>query len=82
MIVRLHIANVAPDVTEDDLREEFGVVAEVIDLRLVMDDLTDRPTGTAWAQMASQHDADQAVRALDGAKVGGRSIRVYEADED
>lgn len=82
MIVRLHIANVAPDVTEDDLREEFGMVAEVIDLRLVMDDLTDRPTGAAWVQMASQHDADEAVRALDGAKVGGRTLRVYEADDD
>jgi cold-inducible RNA-binding protein len=79
---RLHIENVAPDITEDDLREEFEMVGEVIDLKLVMDDLTERPTGTAMVQMATQHDADQAVRALDGARVGGRSLRVYEEEDD
>lgn len=80
MTVRLYIGNVAPDVTEDDLREEFGMVGEVIDLKLLLDDLTDRPTGTAVADMATEHDAEQAIRALDGSKVGGRPLRVYEED--
>jgi RNA recognition motif-containing protein len=81
MPFRLHIDNVAPDVTEDDLREEFEMVGEVIDLKLLLDDLTERPTGTAMVQMATQHDADQAVRALDGARVGGRTLRVHEEED-
>ncbi len=40
---------------------------------------TGRPRGFAFVEMADASAADEAIRKLDGSDLGGRSIRVNEA---
>lgn len=42
---------------------------------------TGRPRGFGFVEMGSNEDAQAAISALDGSELGGRNIRVDEAQE-
>lgn len=46
-----------------------------------MDRESGRPRGFAFVEMASQNEADAAIRALNGQPFGGRPLTVNEARE-
>ena len=79
---RLYIGNLSWDTTEDTLTaaltEDGRGVKEV---NIVMDRETGRPRGFAFAEMATDADADSAIQALDGQSLDGRELKVNEAKE-
>jgi RNA recognition motif-containing protein len=50
----------------------------VTSVSLVNDRETGRPRGFGFVEMADE-DADSAIQALDGAQMGGRTLKVNEA---
>jgi RNA recognition motif-containing protein len=46
---------------------------------IITDRETGRPRGFAFVEMEQANAADDAIRALDGSDLGGRSIKVNEA---
>ena len=48
---------------------------------MVMDRETGRPRGFAFAEMATEADAQSAIEALDGKSLDGRNLNVNEARE-
>ena len=76
---RLYVGNLSWDTTQDTLQATFGANGRsVTDCHIVTDRDTGRPRGFAFVEMDAS-GADEAIRALDGTNVGGRDIRVNEA---
>lgn len=76
---RLYVGNLAFSATEDDVRSAFEPHGEVESVHLVMDRETGRSRGFAFVEMADGDQAEQAIAALNGADLGGRSLVVNEA---
>ena len=80
MAVRLFVGNLAYSTTEADLRTYFGTVAPPSQVVLPVDRETGRPRGFGFVEM-SRADATRAIQSLNGKDMGGRPLRVNEAQE-
>jgi cold-inducible RNA-binding protein len=78
---RLYVGNLTYETTESDLREAFGTVGTVADVKVVMDRDTGRPRGFAFVEMSTDGEASTAIAQLNGRDLGGRTIKVNEAQE-
>lgn len=77
MSKKLYVGNLSFQTTEDELREVFGQYGQVTSAQVVMDRETGRSRGFAFVEMAE--GADQAIAAMNGAQLGGRTLTVNEA---
>ena len=77
---RLYVGNLSYDTTELGLRELFGQAGTVSDAKIVTDRETGRPRGFGFVEM-SRADASRAIQNLNGKELGGRPLRVNEAQE-
>ena len=68
-------------VTELDLRDTFGKLGTVTDAKVVMDRETGRPRGFAFVEMSTDQEAQTAIAELNGRELGGRAIKINEAQE-
>ena len=75
---RIYVGNLSFDSTEADVSELFSQYGEVVSCALPTDRETGRPRGFGFVEMADD-DAKKAIQALDGKDLGGRSLRVNEA---
>lgn len=81
MTNKLHVANLGPDTTEDELRAHFGTCGGVLDVEIVFDRRTHSPRGLACVTMTSPASAEVARSRLDGVALGGRQLRVTDTRE-
>ena len=79
-MTRLYVGNLPWSSTEDDVREMFEAIGEVESVALITDRETGRSRGFAFVEM-SPENAQKAMQDLDGKDVGGRALRVNEAQE-
>jgi len=69
-------------VDEDQIRALFEQGGrQVKEVKLITDRETGRPRGFGFVEMATQDDADGAVRTLNGQPFSGRPLTVNEARE-
>lgn len=79
---KLYVGNLSFDATEQDLRDAFADDGrEVVEVAIINDRDTGRPRGFAFVTMGSDEDARAAISALDGQSLGGRTLRVNEAQD-
>jgi len=78
---KLYIGNLPFTSTEADLRDLFGRHGTVASVNVIMDRETGRPRGFAFVEMEEASAASDAIRALDGSDLAGRSIKVNEAQD-
>ena len=82
MTKKLYVGNLPYSTTEDELFELFGTDGRTVsEVALITDRETGRPRGFGFVTMGSEEDAQSAVQALDGASLGGRTLRVNESQE-
>ena len=82
MGVRLYVGNLSFDSTEDSLAEAFGQDSrKVTSVSIVTDRDTGDSRGFGFVEMANDADAQAAIKAMDGAQLDGRTLRVNEAQE-
>ncbi len=81
MSKKLYVGNLPFTATEDELRTVFEKHGGVESVNVITDRDTGRPRGFAFVEMQDAAAADTAKRALDGSELGGRSLRVDEAQE-
>ena len=81
MSKKIYIGNLPFSATEQDLRGLFETHGEIDSVNVIMDRETGRARGFAFVEMAEASAADNAIRALDGSDMGGRSLRVNEAED-
>jgi len=77
---KLYVGNLPFSATEEEIRDLFGQHGSVESVNVITDRETGRARGFAFVEMEASA-ADAAMRALDGSQLGGRSLRVNEANE-
>lgn len=70
------VGNLTFTTTEEQLREVFGVVGTVKNVRILMDKETQRPKGYAFVEYGNIDSVHAAVRLLDKTDFNGRTLRV------
>lgn len=75
----LFVGNLAFDTTEEALRELFGPLGEIQQVRIMTDRDTGKSRGFAFVEMANDDDAAKAIAALNGKEFGGRALTINEA---
>ncbi len=78
---KLYVGNIPFSTTEDELRAVFAQHGSVESVAVITDRETGRARGFAFVEMADADAADNAIRGLDGTDLGGRSLRVNEAQD-
>ncbi|MEI6808997.1 MAG: RNA-binding protein [bacterium] len=79
MATKLYVGNLSFEATEDELRNAFAAIGQVVSCDLIMDRFTNKPRGFAFVQMSTQDEANKAVAELNGKDFMGRALRVNEA---
>ncbi|MBC7356915.1 RNA recognition motif. (a.k.a. RRM, RBD, or RNP domain) [Desulfacinum infernum DSM 9756] len=77
--MNLYVGNLAYGVTEDELRAAFAEHGEVESVNIITDRYTGQSKGFGFVEMPSNSDADKAIKALNGASLQGRPIKVNQA---
>ena len=80
MSKRLHVSNLSYSMQSKELEEVFRKVGEVVSAKIMMDRETNRSKGFAFVEMATEDQAQAAIETLNGKEVGGRALRVSEAN--
>jgi RNA recognition motif-containing protein len=78
---KLYVGNLPFSTTEDELREIFERHGRVDSVNVITDRETGRPRGFGFVEMAEASAATDAIRALDGTQLGGRALKVNEAQD-
>ena len=81
MAKKLYVGNLPFSITEDELRSKFERHGTVSSVNVIMDRDTGRARGFAFVEMDEASAADDAMRALDGSDLGGRNMKVNEAQD-
>jgi RNA recognition motif-containing protein len=81
MAKKIYVGNLPFTSTEDELRTLFARHGAVESVAVVMDRETGRARGFAFVEMADAAAAADAIKALDGSQLGGRALRVNEAQD-
>jgi RNA recognition motif-containing protein len=82
MGAKIYVGNMSYDTSEDELREAFAAGGgEVVSVSIPTDRETGRPRGFAFVEMGSAEAAAKAIQAMDGQMLGGRTLKVREAED-
>ena len=75
----LYVGNLPHSTTEAELRTAFEAHGAVEKVSIVTDRETGRARGFAFVEMTNAGEADKAVAALNGTELGGRALKINEA---
>ena len=78
---KLYVGNLPFETSEEDLRELFEKHGPTVSVRVITDRETGRSRGFGFVEFESDENAQAALRALDGKDMGGRALRVNEAQD-
>lgn len=78
---RLYVGNLSFSATEQTLRQAFAAHGDVTDVHVVVDRMTGQSRGFGFVTMGSPSEAVNAIQAMHGADLDGRSLKVNEAEE-
>jgi len=73
---KLFVANLAYSVTEEELQSIFGESGVVESASVAMDRNTGKKRGFGFVEMATQAEAEAAIRNLNGVNLEGRPMSV------
>ncbi len=77
---KLYVGNLPFTATEDEVRELFGQHGAVHSVALINDRETGRPRGFGFIEVDDE-SLQGMISALDGKEMGGRALRVNEAQD-
>lgn len=79
--MKLFVGRLSYDATDDDLREAFEPLGEVLSARVITDRDSGRSRGFGFVEMENSEDGNKAISELDGQPICGRPVVVNEAHE-
>ncbi|MEM9695436.1 MAG: RNA-binding protein [Myxococcota bacterium] len=78
---RLFVGRLSYDTTDDELAQAFAEFGEVTDAKVILDRNTGQSRGFGFVTLTSMKDAKDAIAAMDGATLDGRTIAVNMASD-
>jgi RNA recognition motif-containing protein len=79
-MTKIYVGNLPFSANENEVRDMFSQHGTVESVSLITDRETGRPRGFGFVEM-SRADATRAIQSLNGKDMGGRPLRVNEAQE-
>ena len=76
---RIYVGNLPFNATDDEVREMFSAYGAVTSVHLVTDRDSGRPRGFGFVEMEMEDEADEAIAAVNGKDMGGRTLNVAAA---
>lgn len=80
MTKKIYVGNLSFNATEAEVRELFEEYGDVHSVAMINDRDTGRFRGFCFVEMDDEA-AEEAIQAVDGMEIGGRTLRVNEARE-
>jgi RNA recognition motif-containing protein len=79
--MNIYVGNLSPDVTEEELRQEFVAFGEVVSVTIMNDRYigSGQPRGYGFVEMTSKFRGEAAIAGLNGKTLKNRVIDVIEA---
>ena len=82
MSTKLFVGNLSYSITEEELRAAFAQSGRTVNsVRIAVDRETQKPRGFAFIEVASDADADSAIKEWNGNALNGRNLFVEKAQE-
>ena len=78
--MNIYVGNLSFNSDDEGLRKIFAEFGDVASAKVVMDRETGRSRGFGFVEMDNSDEANAAIKALDGAELDGRNLRVNEAN--
>lgn len=78
---KLFVGNLNFATTQDEVRTLFAQAGTLSDVFLPLDRATGKPRGFAFVEYENAADAQDAIEKFNGHELGGRQLRVSEAQE-
>jgi RNA recognition motif-containing protein len=79
MAKKLYVGNLSYNISEDELRDVFLPLGEVLSCKIITDAATGRSKGFGFIEMANDEDADKAIATVNGTTIMERALNVSEA---
>ena len=76
--MKIYVGNLSYQTTDAELRQAFGAHGEIQSARVIVDKMTNRSRGFGFVEM-NDTDGQVALKAMDGASLQGRQLKVNEA---
>ena len=77
--MNIYAGNLSYQLSEDQLRSTFIPFGEVGKVKLVIDERSGQSKGFGFIEMIHQGEAEDAIKALNGVSIKGRTIKVNPA---
>lgn len=77
--MNIYVGNLAPDVTEEDLRTLFSQHGQVKEVKIIKDMFSQESRGFAFVEMPGQAEGQAAIKELNMQNLKGKNISVNEA---
>ena len=79
MAKKLYVGNLSYNTSREQLHTLFSEVGEVVEVTVINDRETGRSKGFGFVEMATEEDAQEAIKRFNGQSVDNRNIVVNEA---
>ena len=77
--MNIYVGNLAPEVTEEELRQEFTAFGKVTSVNIIKDRYSSQPRGFGFVEMPSMTEGQAAISSLKGKVLKDRTLEVSEA---
>lgn len=76
---KLFVGGIAWATTEEGLKELFGQVGNVVEVKIIVDRMTGKSRGFGFVTMETEEEAQKAIKEFNGKELDGRTLVVNEA---
>jgi RNA recognition motif-containing protein len=77
--MKIYVGNLPYEVTQEELRQEFGTFGEVTSVNIITDKYTGRPRGFGFVEMAIVSEGQAAIAGLNGKALKDQTLTVNAA---
>ena len=77
--MNIYVGNLAPDVTEDELKQAFEAFGQVQTATIIKDKFSGESRGFGFVEMPAKAEAQTAITEMNGKDLKGRALNVNEA---
>jgi RNA recognition motif-containing protein len=77
--MNIYVGNLAREVTEEELKQEFTAFGEVTSVSIIKDKYSGQPRGFGFVEMPSMIEGQAAISSLKGKVLKDRTLEVSEA---
>ena len=77
--MKIYVGNLPYEITEAELRQEFGTFGEVTSVNIITDRYTGRPRGFGFVEMPTVSEGRAAIAGLNGKEMKDQTLNVNAA---